>query len=77
MDMAVDAAGQDEAARRVDLFRRCAEGFAERDDLAAADADIAVHTVRRRHHRAVADDEIERGHVSDHPLRLGAIVPRS
>jgi hypothetical protein len=62
VDVAVDAAGQDQAATRIDLLRCCSERLPECHDLAAAHADIAVHPVRRRDHRTVSDDKVELGH---------------
>ena len=60
MDMAVDAAGQDELAARIDLAPGAAEVPTELDDLAALDGDIRLEHVRCRRDRAAADDEVER-----------------
>ena len=47
MDVAVDAAGQDQQPRRVDLARGALERLGQRDDAAAADADVAARACRR------------------------------
>ncbi len=65
--VAVDPAGQDQHAGRVDLLGARAEGRAERRDPAAAHAHVAAHRVRRGRHRAAPNDQIERRHGPSPP----------
>ena len=66
--VAVDPARQDRSARGVDLLRGAGQVLGERDDAAAADADIGAEGVRRGHDRAVANDQIEIRHGPDTQL---------
>ena len=63
MAMAVDAARQHQLGRRVDLARPRPEAAAERRDDAVLDPDIALRRIGGGRHRAVADHQIEFGHV--------------
>ena len=47
---------------------RARQVLGERDDAAAADADIGAEGVRGGHDRAVANDQIEIGHGPDTQL---------
>ncbi len=62
MDMGVDAARNGDPAGSVDFAMALVEPLAQRDDPPARDADIALHDVRSRGNRGVADDEIVLGH---------------
>ena len=64
--VAVDPARQHQQARGVDLARAARQILGERDDAAAAHADVGAEGVRGGHHGAVADDEIEVGHWPHH-----------
>ena len=64
MDMRVDAAGQRDQARGVDLAPALVEPFAQRHHAPTDDADIALHHIRGGGNRRIADDEIVLGHVS-------------
>ena len=63
--MAVDPARQDQLARGVDLPGRARQVLGERDDAAAAHADVGTEGVRGGHDRAVANHQIEIGHGPD------------
>ena len=62
MAMAVDRAGQDETARRVDLVISRREVASQCGDHSVLDGDIALRRIGSGRHRAVADDEIKVGH---------------
>ena len=64
--MAVDPARQDQPARGIDLLRSARQVLGERDDAAAADADLGTEGVRGGHDRAVANDQIEVWHSAHH-----------
>ena len=59
--VAVVTAGRHQAADRVDHILGSAELFAEGDDPATADTDVAAHGVSRRGDGAIADQQVERG----------------
>ena len=67
MAMAVDAAGKHVAARGVDVAGACRKLFRHRDDLLAADADVAAHRLGGGRHGAVADGEVELFHGFSRP----------
>ncbi len=69
MAVAVDAAGQDQLPRGVDLRRARSEAAAERRDGAVPDTDIAAHGVGRGDDGTVADNEIVLGHAMSLSLR--------
>jgi hypothetical protein len=71
MDLAVDHAGQDGQPGAVDRLARIAAG-ADRDDLAAAHADIGPHRAAGRPDGSVLQDQIVGGH--DDLLSLAARV---
>src|SRR3712207_1606103 len=58
MRVPVDAAGQDELVRSVDLAPARPEAHADRRDRLAGDAEIGAERVRRRGDRAAADHEV-------------------
>ena len=64
MNVAVDAAGQDQFALRIDDLPCVAEVRAERRDAAAGDADVALEGVGSGGDRAAADDGVEAHAVS-------------
>jgi hypothetical protein len=68
MAMAVDRAGQHNLAGRVDVAVAGRQALAERDDRAIPDADVADGRVGGGCDRAVADHQIEFGHVRPFPL---------
>ena len=57
--MAVHTARKHQPSGRVDVASRRTQALAERDDLAAGDADIAAHDVGGGCDRAAADHQIE------------------
>ena len=59
MHVAVDAAGQNELAGRVDDLLCVAEVLAQRRDPAIPDADIAGEGIGRGRDRSAADDSVE------------------
>ena len=61
--VAVDAAGQDQEAARVDLARRPRDLLGHRHDASIANADIRPHRVARGNDGAAPDREIEFGHA--------------
>jgi hypothetical protein len=63
MNVAVDAAGEDELARCIDDLRRLSEVVAKRGDAAVANADVAGEGVGGGHHGSAANDDVEPTHV--------------
>lgn len=70
--MRVHAAGQHVPAGGVDLPRAALKSFSERDDAAAAHADVGPLRVRRGDHNSIPDDEIE-GVAHDLHVEVGAM----
>jgi hypothetical protein len=68
MDVAVDAAGQDQEARGVNLARRSFDLLRDARDPSAADADIGSESVRCGRNRAAPDRKIEIGQGSFPPF---------
>jgi hypothetical protein len=64
MNMAVDAAGQNQPAGGVDNFIRCSQIMAEGYDAPVANGDVAGKNVRRRRNRATPNDRIKSGHLA-------------
>src|SRR5690242_19959086 len=75
MAMAVDAAGGDELACRVDHLLRRTEIVAESGDAAAADSDIGAKEIARRRDLGVADDEIEFRNHQTAPRSYTTVMP--
>jgi len=73
--VAVDAAGQDEHIRGVDLVCAGSEIAAQRRYPAAPHAHVAADRIGRGHHRAAPDYQIERRHPS--PSRAPDLSPIS
>ncbi len=71
MAMAVDRAGQDELAARIDVVRTGREPLTERNDRPAAHADVADGRIGGGRDRAVADHQV----VVSHPMFL--VIARS
>ncbi len=63
MDVAVDAAGQCQQARRIDLPGRPLDAVGDAHDAAITNADIGPEFVAGRHDGAAADGEVELCHV--------------
>ena len=59
MDMAVDAARQNQEARRVDLGRGARQFVGQGGDAAVLDADVAFADVGRGDHGSAPNDKIE------------------
>ena len=62
VDMAVDAARQDQKAAGVDLARSTRQAVRHRHDAAAPDTDIGPERIGRGDHRAAPDGEVEFRH---------------
>ena len=74
--MRVDAARQDEPAGGIDGPRCSRQFFRQRDDLSAADADVAAGAVAGRDHSSASDHQVEHGHAIKPSPRLAQNVMR-
>jgi hypothetical protein len=74
--MALDAPGQYQHPGGINSAPRRAEVMTERDDLAAADGDVALRDIRRRSHGPIANEDVQLRHALLQVANLAVLMPR-